>query len=178
MDFSGIFTYSDVFIFQLMAIELAIGCFTGLIVKQVVKIKAKNDVNIQIVSPDEYSSIHFGNNIPKDSLDIFLLLPTEFILLTSEDNQIVCEDFRAFFGSSRKAKYESGILKSYGSFDIEPVYLCTVLIPIAIGFFLSFSSLVGEYFRPVLYSGFLWIILVFLLQFLVGRLNINIDNRG
>jgi hypothetical protein len=175
MDFSGIFDNSDILIFKLMAVELFVGCFIGFIFKQFVKNNAENNVDIQIVSPDEYSSIHFGKKFPADSLDIFLFLPPEFILLTSESDEIVEEKFYYFFGSSREAKYQNRKIKSYGSLEIEPVYLCTVLIPISIGFFLSFSPLFGQYFRLLLCSGIIWIIIVFMLQFLTGKLNMTLS---
>jgi hypothetical protein len=175
MDFSGIFGNLDILIFKLMAVELFIGCFIGFIFKQIVKNNAKNNVDIQIVSPGEYSSIHFERNFPINSLDIFLFLPPEFILLTSENDEIVEEKFCSYFGSSTEVKYQNGKIKSYGSLEIEPIYLCTVLLPISIGFFLSFSTSIGQYFRPLLYSGFLWIIIVFLLQFLTGKFNMTLN---
>jgi hypothetical protein len=174
MDFLGIFKGLEALV-KLMALELAIGCIVGLIVKQIVKIKAQNEPSTQIFLPNEYTSVYFGKNFPRCGGDMFLLSP-EFIVVRSEGNATTTEEFYNFLGARAKFKYEDGRIVSGGFFLFDPVYLCTVVIPSLIGFFPSFIPFVSHYFSPLLYSGLAWIFTTFLGQIIIGSLKNAANN--
>jgi hypothetical protein len=174
MDFSGIFNGLEAVV-KLMALEIAIGCIVGLIVKQVVKIKVQNEPNTQIFSPNDYTSVYFGKNFPRCGGDMFLLSP-EFIVVRSEGNATTTEEFYNFLGARAKFKYEDGRIISGGFFLFDPVYLCTVVIPSLVGFFPSFIPFVSQYFSPLLYSGLAWMLTTFVVQIIIGSLKNAANN--
>jgi hypothetical protein len=154
--------------------ELLIGIVAGIVFKQAAKLKARQDVDCQILSPNEYTSIGFKSGFPKHFADAFLL-PPEFVIFKSSNGIVVSEEFITFLGAFSKFIYENGVLKGGTSSALTyPVYLMTVLIPILIGFVPSFFSSVfpsaGSFFPSLLYSGFIWMFLTFSIQTLVGKL--------
>jgi hypothetical protein len=175
MDFSGIFSNLDV-VLKLMFVELLLGCIAGFIFKQIIKIKARNDENTQIFSPSEYTSVHFGKNFPRCSMDILLLDP-EFILVKIEGSETT-EEFYNFLGACEKFKYQNGRIISGGLLLLNPVYLCTVVIPSVIGFFPSLIPFINQYFSPLFYSGLLWMFATFLIQTVIGILKNVSSNQS
>ena len=171
MDFLGIFRDFDLaLISKCMIVELAIGIVVGFILKQVAKISANRTSNLQVIPSNEYTSPHFAKNFPRHAFDIFQL-PPEFVIVQSVSDQLISEDFYTSLGSSTKVRYENEEYRGYGySALTAPVYLCTVVIPIVVGFFPALLPFIGKTFSPLLYSGMTWMFLSFLIQPLLGLL--------
>jgi hypothetical protein len=145
-----------------MILELAIGIVVGFILKQVAKVGANRTSNLQVISSNEYTSSHFANNFPKHSFDIFQL-PPKFVIVQSVNDRLVSEDFYTSLGSSTKVLYENEEYRGYVYSTLTaPVYLCTVVISIVIGFFPALLPFIGKTFCPRLYSGMTWMFLSFL----------------
>jgi hypothetical protein len=156
--------------------ELIIGIIAGIIFKLVMKFNANQDSNCQIFKPEAYSCIEYGKFSPRYFADA-LLLPPEFVVVKSLNGQVISEEFFTFLGASSKFSYENGIYKGGEfSFPIYPVYLFTVIVPIAIGFFPSFLPFIGSFFSPLLYSGVIWLFLTFLIQTIIGSLKQAFSN--
>jgi hypothetical protein len=167
MDFLGILKDLNwALISQYMVIELVIGAIAGLIFKQVKKISASRNPNLQVISSKDYTSQHFAKNFPRHSFDIFRL-PPEFVIVQSEDEQLISEDFYTFLGSSVQVFYENGAYKEGSCSALKaPVYIFTVMLPIFIGFFPTVLSLpfIGKTGNLMLYSGAIWAVLLFYIQ--------------
>ena len=177
MDSLGIFRDFDlVVISKCMIVELAIGIVVGFILKQVAKIGANRTSDLQVISSSEYISRHFAKNFPRHAFDIFQL-PPEFVIVQSVNDRVISEDFYTSLGSSTKVLYDNEEYRGYGySALTAPVYLCTVVIPIVVGFFPALLPFIGKTFSPLLYSGMTWRFLSFLIQPLFGLL-IQSSNR-
>ncbi len=133
--------------------ELIIGIIAGIILKEVMRFNANKDNSCKVFDSKAYSSIKFGKFSPRYFGDALLLSP-EFVIVKSLNGAVVSEEFFTFLGASSKFLYENGIYKG-GEFSIliYPVYLFTVIVPIAVGFFPSFLPFIGKFFSPLLYSG-------------------------
>jgi hypothetical protein len=176
MDILGIFRGFDIdSISKYMGIEFFIGAVLGFMIKKLAITNFRNISNYQIISAKDYVDRYPDRSLLKHPFDIFLLTP-EFIGLRMENETITREDFYTFFGASMKITYENGSKKYDGSALTSPIYLCTVLIPIVVGFFPSLLPLIGKYFSPLLYSGLVWMFLTFLLQPFTGMLNRFVSN--
>jgi hypothetical protein len=176
MDILGMFGDFDIAsISKYMGIEFIIGAVIGLVIKQLTIVNSRNTSDLQVISGKEYTAAYPDRNLLRHPFDIFLLT-SEFVILKTEHGTITKEEFYTFFGASMKISYENGSKKYDGSALTSPIYLCTVLIPIVVGFFPSLLPFVGQYFSPLLYSGLLWMFLTFLLQPLTGMLNRVVDS--
>jgi hypothetical protein len=169
--------FNTVVILKYIIVDLLIGIAVGFILKQAIKINANRTSNLQVISAKDYTSSYFGKNFPKHAFDIFQLSP-EFVVLQSANDQVISEDFYTFLGSSTKAQYENEEYRGHGYSALSsPVYLCTVVLPIAIGFFPALLPFVGKAFSPLLYSGMGWMFLEFLAQPLFGMLAQTSSNQ-
>ncbi len=176
MDILGMFRDFDIdSISKYMGGEFIIGAVTGLVIKRLTIFNSRNASDLQLISAKEYTARYPDRNLLKHPFDLFLLTP-EFVILRMENETIAQEGFYTFFGASMKISYENGSKKYDGSALTSPIYLCTVLVPIVIGFFPSLLPFVGKYFSPLLYSGLVWMFLTFLLQPFTGMLNHVVSN--
>ncbi len=176
MDILGMFRDFDIAsISKYMVVEFFIGAVVGLVIKQLTIANSRSMSDVQVISAKEYTATYPDRNLLRNPFDIFLLIP-EFVILKTENETIAREEFYTFFGASMKISYEDGIEKYDGSALTSPIYLCTVLIPIVVGFFPSLLPFIGQYFSPLLYSGLVWMFLTFLLQPFTGMLNHVVNN--
>lgn len=154
-----------------MGIELLIGTMVGFIFKQIMKMRANGISNSQIISARDYMSTYFGNDFPKHAFEVFRL-PPDFVIVQSENDAVISEEYFSFFGSATKATYKNGEYQGHGySAFSSPVYLCTVVFPILVGFFPSLLPFVGKIFEPFLFSGLAWSLMTFLLPALFSIFN-------
>jgi len=148
-------------IVQYMAVELIFGVLVGIISKEVIKSNAKNSSNMQVFSSSEYRSIAYENNFPKlNFFNIFNLKP-KLIIVHYDKDQVTREDFYTILGDRTTAIYQNGSFNnSYWEIWGLPIYICTAVIPLLIGFFLgivfSFVPSLNAFFTYLFVSGFIW----------------------
>lgn len=141
---------------KLMGAELLAGAAIGLIFKLFVKIRADGDRNLQTFSAADYSSPHFGTELPKNAFDAFSLSP-EFVIVKTSDSNLLSERYVGFFGSYSQATYENGKYRDHEySALTSPMYLCVVFIPIVVGFFSLFLSMSNDITNALFCSGVVW----------------------
>ncbi|MDY6940660.1 MAG: hypothetical protein SWY16_23750 [Cyanobacteriota bacterium] len=146
--------------------ELLIGICIGVAIKYIAQFKANQADNTQIFSAKDYSSIYFGTNFPRGEFDPFKL-PPEFVIVRYSNDRVICEEFFTFLGDSTKATYENGQCQGYEfSVASSPIYLCTVVIPIVLGFFPSILSFYETVGIPLLISGLFWMFVTFFIPIL------------
>ncbi|MEO1133607.1 MAG: hypothetical protein AAFX40_12985 [Cyanobacteria bacterium J06639_1] len=148
---------------KLMLAELLIGVIISTTGKYIVLLNASRSDTAQIISTSEYSSIRYGEDLPRGSFDIFKLPPT-FVIVRTLSDEVKREDFYTFLGSSVSVWYRDGVYKGTSSNALSaPVYLCTVLIP----FGLCVLAFVGNVFPdlglPLLISALIWMFSAFFL---------------
>jgi len=156
------FDSSDIILIgKYMAAELFIGIFVGIIVKQVAKFNASRTSDIQVFSATDYSSIHFGGNYPRGSLDPFKL-PVEFVIVQYASNDVVCETFFTFLGDSTKAEYLNGQCKGVSLSALSsPVYLTTIVIPAILWFISIQLPFLNKISTPLFASALIWMFITF-----------------
>lgn len=146
-----------------MGIELLIGAMVGVIFKQIMKMRANGISDSQVISARDYTSTYFGNDFPKHAFEVFRL-PPDFVIVQSKNDAVISEEYFSVFGSATKATYKNGKYQGHGySAFSSPVYLCTVVLPILVGFFPSLLPFVGKIFEPCLFSGLAWSVMTFVL---------------
>jgi|GEM_PF-2702249 len=161
-----------------MGFELLLGAIIGFILTQVIRIRASRISNVQVIPARRYDSSYFGRSFPKHGFDAFCL-PPEFVVVQSEDNEIFSEEFYTLLGSSTKATYENGRYNGHGYSALRsPVYLCTVVIPILVGFFPAILPFIGQLFEPLLFSGMAWMFITFWIQPLFLIFNQSANDQG
>jgi hypothetical protein len=174
--FDAFKSFDLILISQYMAVEFLIGIIAGIIVKYLAKFNASRVGNAQVFSAKDYSSIHFGKDFPRRSFDL-LSLPPEFVIVQHTEQEVVCEEFFTIFGSSIKAEYRNGQYRMHGISALSsPLYLFTVVIPTALGFFSASMSLLDKIGILLLISGVVWIFITSLVQMLLMFPKPKIDN--
>lgn len=154
-----------------MGIELLIGAMVGFIFKQIMKMRANGISGSQVISVHDYTSSYFGNTFPRHAFEVFRLSP-DFVIVQSEHDEVISEQYFSLLGSATKASYTNGEYQGHGySAFSSPVYLCTVVFPILVGFFPSLLPFVGKIFEPFLFSGLAWSLMTFLLPALFSIFN-------
>lgn len=154
-----------------MGIELLIGAMVGVIFKQIMKMRANGISDSQAISARDYTSTYFGNDFPKHAFEVFRL-PPDFVIVQSKNDAVISEEYFSVFGSATKATYKNGKYQGHGySAFSSPVYLCTVVLPILVGFSPSLLPFVGKIFEPCLFSGLAWSVMTFVLPALFPIFN-------
>jgi hypothetical protein len=144
-----------------MAAELFIGIFVGVTVKQLAKFKASRTSDVKIFSAKDYSSINFGENYPRGSLDLFKL-PVEFVIVQYVNNEVVRETFFTFLGDSTKAEYLNGQCKGTSLSALSsPVYLTTIAIPAILWFISIQIPFLNKISSPLFASALIWMFITF-----------------
>ena len=137
-----------------MVVELIIGVLLGILTKQIIKYDARKSSVTQIFSAEEYSSIRYGNNLPKNYFFNLFNLKPNLVIVHYQEEQVIKEDFYTAIGDRTTAIYQNGIfVKCFWELWGLPVYLCTTIIPLLLGFisaiFLSFIPLINSYTIPL-----------------------------
>ena len=146
---------------QYMALELILGILVGFISKEIIKSDARKSSNTQIFQTSEYSSRHFGNHLPKlNFFNIFNLKP-KLVIVHYQEDQMIREDFYTFLGDRTTAIYKNGVFdQSYWDLWGLPIYICTVVAPLLIGFIpgilLFFIPSLNSFFSYLFISGLFW----------------------
>ena len=146
---------------QYMAVELILGVLVGIISKEIIKLDARKSSAMQSFESSEYCSIGYGDSLPKlNFFNIFNLKP-KLVIVHYQEEQVVREDFYTFLGDRTTAIYQNGSFKnSYWELWGLPIYICTTVAPLFIGFLLgillSFSPPLESFFTYLLISGFVW----------------------
>jgi len=144
-----------------MILELIFGVFVGIISKEVIKSDARKSSNMQIFSSSDYSSKEYGSKLPKlNFFNIFNLKP-KLVIVHYQEDQIIREDFYTFFGDRTTAIYSNGVFdQSYWELWGLPIYICTVVAPLLIGFIpgilFSFMLSLNSFFSNLFISGLFW----------------------